>query len=173
MAHMHFNGTCEQSARNYHGAISRNFGFENDLKARLACNKPVAQFNRAFSGALVPLAYDEDPEYETRRGVVFIKNGYVRAREVRAFCDETVVFAEAEPQSYAATPKHRAIPAQVENVLHKVVRKEKVSKKEAKLVMNFIMKSPRVAKPIRDKFAARKIGALAALRLAGLYSVKR
>lgn len=172
MAHNHFNGTCEQSARNYHGAISRNFGFENKLDARLSCQKPTGQYVRGFSGCLVPLEYDEDPEYETERGI-FIKNGYARVREVRAFCNESVVFAPERPQTFVTNTSRPVLSDEVQAILRKVTRKETVSRKEAQQVTNFILTCPRIAKPIRDKFVSRKIGALQALRLAGLYSVKK
>lgn len=95
MAHDHFNGTCEQSARNYHGAIARNFG-SGRLDARLSC-KQGTQYNRIVSGALIPLAEGECPETETPRAII-VRNGYAREKEVRAFAVTQAVFAEAVPE---------------------------------------------------------------------------
>ena len=93
MAHTHFNGSCEQSARNRNGAINKNFNSSDRLGLRMACQKNVTPYLRAFSGCLVPLAYDEDPDYETNRGV-FTKDGFKNARKVRSYCAEYVVFAD-------------------------------------------------------------------------------
>lgn len=38
------NGQCEQSARNYHGAIARNF-YATSLRERLSC-KAATPYNR-------------------------------------------------------------------------------------------------------------------------------
>lgn len=171
MAHTHFNGTCEQSARNRNGAINKNFNSSDRLGLRMACQKNVTPYLRAFSGCLVPLAYDEDPDYETDRGV-FTKDGFKNARKVRSYCAEYVVFAD-ETKCVSTVMAHSVIPDEVQAILRKVTRKETVSRKEAQQVTNFILTCPRIAKPIRDKFVSRKIGALQALRLAGLYSVKK
>ncbi len=94
MAHEHFNGTCEQSARNYHGAIARNFG-GGKLGARLSC-KAATPYNGAVSGCLIPLDYDEDPEIELERSIK-ICPGYKNYQDVKAYSREDRVYAETRP----------------------------------------------------------------------------
>lgn len=61
------NGVCEQGARNYHGAIARNFR-SGSLRERLSC-KPATPYNRVVSSALIPVAEDEDVDVELRYSI--------------------------------------------------------------------------------------------------------
>lgn len=93
MAHDHFNGTCEQSARNYHGAISRNFG-SGKLGARLSCGKTAMPYIGTVSACMVPLDYDEDTDLELERSIK-MRPGYSRYKEVKAYARQQEIYADA------------------------------------------------------------------------------
>lgn len=171
MAHEHFNGTCEQSARNYHGAISRNFT-GGKLSARLSCAKKSIPAVRAFSGCLVPMAYDEDCEIETERAI-YIKGGYSRAKEVRAYVNETVVFAES-----AKTIGQVARKAVPDEVMQAIIGLRKARKQNDRIRLEaitaaFIMRNDRINKRLRKSFAAGTLDAETTLRKAGLITGRK
>lgn len=122
--HDHFNGTCEQSARNYHGAIARNFT-SGKLGARLSC-KPATPYNRIVSGALVPLEPGEIPETETPRAII-VRNGSARAKEVRAFAIQQTVYAEQTP-SYGGAARVR-LPQEIVFAVQTLLRPDAAKRK--------------------------------------------
>lgn len=103
MAHYHFNGTCEQSARNFHGAIARNYDSSDKLDARLSCGKRTLPYRYAVSGCMIPLAYDEDGEIETRRGIV-ITQGFANANDVRFHANHDMTTCESK-RTYGTTTR--------------------------------------------------------------------
>lgn len=166
MAHEHFNGSCEQSARNYHGAISRNFG-SGRLDARLACRKKTIPTVRSFSGCLVPLAYDEDPEIETERAII-VRNGYKNAREVRAFVNESVIYAEQNKSTGQIAKK--VLPDDVMKAaftMRKCTSQKKIAR-ATKTLNDFIFANPLISKKMRQAYAAGKINPVDVLRKSGL-----
>ena len=166
MAHEHFNGSCEQSARNYHGAISRNFG-SGKLDARLACHKKTIHAVRSFSGCLVPLAYDEDPEIESERAVI-VRNGYKHAREVRAFVNESVVYAQQN--KFVGQISRKALPGEViraAETLRRCTSKRKCEKAE-QIMRAFIPKCPLINRKLSNMYILGKINSIQVLTKSGL-----
>ena len=164
--HDHYNGTCEQSARNYHGAISRNFG-SGRLDARLSCRKKTIPVNRSVSGCLVPLAYDEDPERETERAII-VCNGYANLRSVRAYANQTCIYAEENKTIGMISRK--ALPDDVIRAASALQgncgRKKKAA---AERVLNkFIYTSPLISRKMRKAYASGKINAVDVLRKSAL-----
>ena len=177
MSHNHFNGACEQSARNRNGAIVRNFG-TGKLGARLACGKTVTPYLYASSGCVVPLAYDEDGEIETRRGIV-ITQGYQRAREVRAFSALGEIYAEPVKEYDIARCPISANVAKAIDILckpRKVKGKKQaqelaVWKAKAARVLDIAIRGelrPRINKKLFQAYDARRIDGITVLRKAGL-----
>lgn len=174
--HEHFNGACEQSARNHHGAISRNFG-TGKLGARLACGKTVTPYLYASSGCVVPIAYDEDGEIETRRGIV-ITQGYQRAREVRAFSALGEIYASATPEyGFTRCTISQNVSKAVEildkpyPVCKKDAQELAVWKAKAARVLDIAIRGelrPRINKRLFRAYDARKIDAVTVMRKAGL-----
>lgn len=162
MAHDHFNGTCEQSARNYHGAIARNFS-GGRLDARLSC-KQGTQYNRIVSGALIPLADGEIPETETPRAII-VRSGYARAKEVRAFAITQTVYAEAVP-SFGMIAKPR-VPQEVIFAVKTLSRKDAAKRKQAAAgrVLDEYIRANNASLTRRSLYRAYLAGKLSALEL--------
>ncbi len=154
MAHEHFNGTCEQSARNYHGAIARNFG-GGKLGARLSC-KAATAYNGSVSGCLVPLDYDEDPEIELERSIK-IRPGYKNYQDVKSYCREDRVYAETKPEIGLPPSPSSAISREQ---LHKAIDawERKPGDKVAFAVLDAYIKenSWRIRKPVMDLYRKGK-----------------
>ena len=170
MAHEHFNGTCEQSARNYHGAIARNFS-GGRLDARLSC-KQGTQYNRIVSGALIPLAEGECPETETPRAII-VRNGYARAKEVRAFAIMQTVYAEAHPEF--GTIARPQVPQEILFAVKTIARKGAAKRKTeaaARVLDDFIRANgTRLAnRRMLRAYEAGKISAPDLLRRCGIIS---
>lgn len=166
--HDHFNGACEQSARNYHGAIARNFT-SGKLGARLSC-KPATPYNRIVSGALVPLEPGEIPETETFRAIV-VRSGFARAKEVRAFAAQQTVYAEQ--MRTCAAPGRPRLPEQIVFAVKTILRKGAAARKRqaANRVLDDFIRTQGAAYFSRSAIRAyqkEKLSALELIRRAGL-----
>lgn len=169
MAHYHFNGTCEQSSRNYHGAIARNYECSDRLDARLSCTKHTIPYRYAVSGCMIPLSYDEDGEIETRRGIV-VTQGFSRIKEVRAYAQIGQVYASPSMKSGPSrNPLNRPEVSQALKTLAKPnSEKERVA---AAQTLDSVIRGelkPRINRKLFRAYVSGKIGILELLRAAGL-----
>lgn len=130
------NGQCEQGARNYHGAIARNF-HATSLRERLSC-KGATPYNRVVSSALIPVAEDEDVEIEMRYSIrMAVPRKHMG--EVRSFASQPFALAHSQIVSVAPPRKEPNL-----RPLLKILRGNAGAKKKAKaeeelsaLVMGF------------------------------------
>ena len=125
----------------------------------------------------MPLAYDEDGEIETRRGIV-ITQGYQRAREVRAFSALGEVYAEPVKEYEIARCPISANVAKAIDILNKpypvckkTARELAVWKAKAARVLDIAIRGelrPRINKKLFQAYDARRIDGITVLRKAGL-----
>ncbi len=159
------NGQCEQSARNYHGAIARNF-YATSLRERLSC-KAATPYNRIVSSALIPVGEGEDIEIEMRHS---IKMAVPRQHmsEVRSYATQAAVFASKTIASVEPPRKEPDL-----RPLLKILRGNAGAKKKAKaeealsvLVRGFYAK--RINRRLLRKHEAGELSAEAVLVKAGV-----
>lgn len=160
-----FNGQCEQGARNYHGAISRNF-YATTLYERLSC-KAATPYNRVVSSSLIPVGEGEDIEIEMRHS---IKMAVPRQHmsEVRSYATQAAVFASKTIASVEPPRKEPDL-----RPLLKILRGNAGAKKKAKaeealsaLVRGFYAK--RINRRLLRKHEAGELSAEAVLVKAGV-----
>lgn len=167
MAHTHFNGTCEQSARNFHGAIARNFHAGN-LGARLSC-KPATPYNRIVSSAMIPSVPEEDFEVETRRAIR-VTSPHARAGEVREYARQSSVISHALPTYATIHPANLHAPdiAQAIKALHTSNSPRKRAQAHAVLQDAMTFYANRINKATLRRYRAGQLSAEDALVRAGI-----